>query len=133
MTKRILIIIGAFLLLAILFFTCIPSGKAAWNNWFFQVQKADDATNYETIKKVEDTCRAMQATYEADRLTYEQFKDSDNPVIRALLARPRFERTALPRVIINMFWIIVSYGLEMFLRISNTNFPILTELEERVV
>ena len=59
MTKGILIIIGVFLILAILFFTYVPSGKAAWNNWFFQVQKADDATNYETIKKVEDTCRAM--------------------------------------------------------------------------
>lgn len=41
-------------------------------------RKIDDATNYETLKKVEDTCRAMQASYEADRLTYEQYKDSDN-------------------------------------------------------
>ena len=40
------------------------------------VQKADDRTNYETLKKVEDTCRAMIASYEADKLTYEQYKDS---------------------------------------------------------
>ncbi|MBP3404735.1 MAG: hypothetical protein J6N18_01420 [Kiritimatiellae bacterium] len=41
-------------------------------------RKIDDATSYETLKKVEDTCRAMQASYESDRLTYEQYKDSDN-------------------------------------------------------
>lgn len=41
-------------------------------------RKIDDATSYETRKKVEDTCRAMQASYESDRLTYEQYKDSDN-------------------------------------------------------
>ena len=41
-------------------------------------QKIDDATNYETLKKVEDTCRAMISSYETDKLTYEQYKDSDN-------------------------------------------------------
>lgn len=44
----------------------------------FVDQKIDDATNYETIKKVEDTCRAMIASYEADRLTFEQYKEADN-------------------------------------------------------
>lgn len=61
-----------------IFFGATPIGKAMWNNWFHAVQKADDATNYNTLKKVEDTCRAMIASYEADRLTYEQYKDSDN-------------------------------------------------------
>ena len=60
------------------FFSATPSGKAMWNNWFHEVQKADDATNYETRKKVEDTCRAMISSYNADKLTYEQYKDSDN-------------------------------------------------------
>lgn len=41
-------------------------------------RKIDDATNYETIKKVEDTCRSMIASYESDRLAYEQYKDSVN-------------------------------------------------------
>lgn len=57
---------------------CTPNGRATWNNWWFGVQKADDATNYETKKKVEDTCRSMMASYESDKLTYEQYKDSDN-------------------------------------------------------
>jgi hypothetical protein len=54
-----------------------------FNTWFgnrveFIDRKIDDATNYETIKKVEDTCRAMISSYESDRLTYEQYRDSDN-------------------------------------------------------
>lgn len=64
--------------LAIIYFAAVPSGRAAWNNWFHIVRKADDVTNYATKKKVEDTCRAMQASYASDKLTYEQYKDSDN-------------------------------------------------------
>ena len=55
-----------------------PTGKALWNNWFYNVQKADDDTNYKTRKKVEDTCRAMMSSYETDKLTYEQYINSDN-------------------------------------------------------
>ena len=61
-----------------IYFGATPIGRAVWNNWFHEVQKVDDATNYETLKKVEDTCRAMIASYNADKLTYEQYKDSDN-------------------------------------------------------
>ena len=61
-----------------LFFGVTPQGKAMWNNWFHAVQKADDNTNYKTLKKVEDTCRSMIASYKSDKLTYEQYKDSDN-------------------------------------------------------
>ena len=55
-----------------------PGGRAAINTYFFGIQKADDATNYETRKKVEDTCRSMISSYETDKLTYEQYKDSDS-------------------------------------------------------
>ena len=68
-----------FLAIALpIFFGATPTGKAMWNNWFYSVQKVDDDTNYKTLKKVEDTCRSMIASYEADKLTYEQYKDSDN-------------------------------------------------------
>lgn len=50
----------------------------AWNRFAFQVQKIDDATNYRTIKQVEDSCRAMISSYTADKLAYEQYKDSDS-------------------------------------------------------
>ena len=53
-------------------------GTYYWNNIDYVDQKIDDATNYETIKKVEDTCRAMISSYESDKMTYEQYKDSNN-------------------------------------------------------
>lgn len=61
-----------------IFFGATPAGVAMWNSWFHAVQKADDATNYETRKQVEDTCRAMISSYNSDKLTYELYKDSEN-------------------------------------------------------
>ena len=55
-----------------------PTGRAMRNNWFHAVQVADDNTNYKTKKKVEDTCRSMISSYNSDKITYEQYKDSDN-------------------------------------------------------
>lgn len=75
----------AGLLALILLIVLIVGGTVGgwFDTWFtnkveYIDRKIDDATNYETLKKVEDTCRAMQASYESDRLTYEQYKDSDN-------------------------------------------------------
>lgn len=76
-TMLVIILIVVFIGLPI-FFTCTPAGVATWNNWFYDVQKADDDTNYKTLKQVEDTCRSMIASYNSDKLTYEQYKDSDN-------------------------------------------------------
>jgi hypothetical protein len=76
-----LTILGVILLAGIIagiYFGCTPSGKAAWNKYKHTLQEVDDKTNYETKKKVEDTCRAMISQYEADKLKYEQYKDSDN-------------------------------------------------------
>lgn len=75
--KGLGIIIAIFLIVfGIAYIT--PGGRATINSYFFGVQKADDATNYETIKQVEDTCRAMISSYESDKLTHEQYKDSNN-------------------------------------------------------
>ena len=77
-TDKIGLIITGIILILVLFFVATPIGRAMWNNWFHEVQKVDDETNYKTLKKVEDTCRAMIASYNADKLTYEQYKDSNN-------------------------------------------------------
>lgn len=93
----IFLVILALLIIALPFyFGATPSGKAAWNNWFHEVQKVDDATNYKTLKKVEDTCRSMIASYNADKLTYEQYKDSDNEEKQAWAeqAKMRANKTA---------------------------------------
>lgn len=65
--------IAATVCAVVLFFAANPFGVMAWNSWFGLVQKADDATNYETRRKVEDTCRSMIASYQSDRLVYEQY------------------------------------------------------------
>ena len=72
------IVIAVLLVVVLLFCTLTPTGIAMVNNWKHSLQKADDNTNYETLKKVEDTCRAMISSYESDKLVYEQYKDSDN-------------------------------------------------------
>lgn len=89
--------IGGLLAFALIFFFAAnPLGVMTWNSWFGLVQRADDATNYETLKQVEDTCRSMIASYEADRLTYEQYKDSDDDEQQswAEQAKMRANRTA---------------------------------------
>lgn len=73
--KVILIIVATICIIAIAFSiicSVTPLGKAFLNSWKAAVQKADDATNYETLKKVEDTCRAMIATYDRDKAEYER-------------------------------------------------------------
>ena len=69
----VLIIVGiiAFVLLT-------PIGRSMWNTNMYAVQKTDDATSYKTLKRVEDTCRAMIASYTEDKLIYEQYRDSDS-------------------------------------------------------
>lgn len=54
----------------------IPGSRAWLNTWGHNLQKVDDATTYHTRKQVEDTCRATIVSYEADKLTWEQYKDS---------------------------------------------------------
>ena len=95
MNKKILID-GLLAFALIFFFVANPLGVMSWNSWFGLVQRADDATNYKTLKQVEATCRPMIASYEADRLTYEQYKDSDDDEQQswAEQAKMRANRTA---------------------------------------
>lgn len=100
--KNVLSVIFVVILIIVfvglpVFFNATPVGKAMWNNWFFQVQKVDDVTNYNTIKEVEDTCRAMISSYESDKLTYEQYNDSDNEEKQgwAEQAKMRANKTAM--------------------------------------
>ena len=96
MSNKAIAAIVAVCIGLILFFAANPFGVMAWNSWFGLVQKADDATNYETLKKVEDTCRSMIASYEADRFTYEQYKNSEDDEQQswAEQAKMRANRTA---------------------------------------
>ena len=75
--KILISILCTVLLLGLLYFTVTPSGKRIWNDWFHEVQEADDDTNYKTKKEVENTCRAMIASYNSDKLKYEQYRTSE--------------------------------------------------------
>lgn len=59
-------------------FFATPVGLTILNHYGFAMHKVNDATSYDTLKKVEDSCRGMIANYEADKLTYEQYKGSED-------------------------------------------------------
>lgn len=94
---KIMAVIMVLLLSAGLVAFCVPSGRAALNTWQHELQKVDDATRYETRKQVEDTCRATIVSYEADRLTWLQYKDSESAEQRswADAAKIRANKAAL--------------------------------------
>lgn len=97
--RKALSIVGAVVVAALI---CVSLMFLGWGDtWLgnqveYVDQKIDDATNYETRKTVEDSCRAMIASYEADKLTYEQYKDSDSDEQRSWAdqAKMRANRTA---------------------------------------
>lgn len=91
------IILAVILVLVMVYFIATPIGRAQWNGWWHDVQKADDNTSYENRKHVEDTCRSMISSYESDKLTYEQYKDSEDDEERswAAQAKMRANKTAV--------------------------------------
>ena len=79
MTKgKIIGIATTVAIVAAIIFMLTPAGVKLFNKFKYSRQKADDATNYSTLKEVEDTCRSMISSYESDKLIYIQYKDSDN-------------------------------------------------------
>lgn len=70
----VLLLVGTVLGIA----SCTPSGRAWLNQWEYEVRKVDDRTSYTTRKKVEDTCRSSIVSYEADKLIWQQYKDSED-------------------------------------------------------
>lgn len=88
----VLAIIGVLLIIGV----AILGLTGGLNRFFFQVHKIDDATNYNTIKKVEDSCRAMISSYTADKLTWQQYKDAENAEQRSWAdqAKMRANKTA---------------------------------------
>ena len=95
------ILIALVIIIAIIGVSVFGVVDGWFDTWFtnkveFVDRKIDAATNYETKKKVEDTCRAMIASYNSDKLTYEQYKDSDSEEKRswAEQAKMRANKTA---------------------------------------
>jgi len=76
--KRLNKAIFVIVILSVLYLTATPGGRGVLNRWVFEIQKIDDTTRYATIRRVEDTSRAMIALYTVDKMTYEQYRISDN-------------------------------------------------------
>lgn len=97
--RKFLAVIGAIVVTILII--CLGVFGRWFNTWFdnkvnYVDQKIEDATSYETRKQVEDSCRAMVSSYEADKLTYEQYRDSEvrEEVSWANQAKMRANRTA---------------------------------------
>lgn len=84
------------ILLIVIGYNFAPGIRETINKNQTAVQVVDDQTRYETLKKVEDTCRAMISSYESDVLTWKQYKDSENETERtwAAQAKMRANKTA---------------------------------------
>lgn len=98
-TKKVLVtglLTVAVMVLVLVGVTLAPEIKGIVNNWIYGIQKTDDVTSYKTRKKVEDTLRAYQASYEADKITYDtnRMNDSEECQMLANAAKTRANRTA---------------------------------------
>lgn len=70
---------GKFVVLAVVLTMLGCLAAVAVNNGYdFLARKIDDRTNYDTLKEVEDTCRAMIVSYTADKMRYETYAASDS-------------------------------------------------------
>ena len=98
MKKILITLVVIIAIIGVSVFGVVAGWFDTWltNKVEFVDRKIDVATNYETKKKVEDTCRAMIASYNSDKLTYEQYKDSDSEEKRswAEQAKMRANKTA---------------------------------------
>ena len=110
-------VLGLMLLfLTILVWLCItPKGIETANEYEATLKDVDYNTDYDSVRKIEETLRSYVASYEADRIIYEINKDIDNKESIALAnaARSRANRTAATY---NQFYLKNSY-------IWNDNIP----------
>ena len=84
----ILGIIGILIIISLMFSFGVFTEKVNYT-----YQKTIDNVSYDRLKKVEDTARAMIATYKSDKLTYETYKNADNEL--ATQAKIRANKIAI--------------------------------------
>lgn len=75
---KVMAIVAVILIVMAMVISFTPAGRGIWNSIQYQTHKVDDATSYQTRKQVEDTCRATIVSYESDKMTWEQYKDSES-------------------------------------------------------
>ena len=124
-SKRIAIIgiLLSFIIIACNILTGCAAITGVYHNWRNNIKQTVDRTKYETRKEVEDTCRATIVSYESDKLTWEQYKDSDSEEKRGTAdsAKIRANKAAL---VYNEYFLKNSYVFD-----GNIPSDIRTELE----
>lgn len=73
----LLIIIISAVLLLFMYFVFTPEGKEIWSRYQHTMHKTDEITDKQR-KEVENTCRALIASWESDIQIYEQYKNSES-------------------------------------------------------
>lgn len=96
MNKKFVVggIIGA--LVIVILVVAAPDIRRAYNNWRHGVNVAHDETDYETLRSVENTARAMISSWNADRNRWLLYNESDDATQQewASQARMRANNTA---------------------------------------
>lgn len=89
-------VIAAIAAIVVLFFGATAIGRTVWNNYWHDVEKADDNTSYENRKMVEDAARAYISSYNADVDIYNTYCDSEDKNMKSYAesARIRAIQTA---------------------------------------
>lgn len=98
MNKVAIAVIASVLSLAVgagIFFGATPAGRQIITGYNYDMEKAGE-NNYDNRRMVEEQCRSYIASYKADKLGYEQYKDSDSELERswAQSYKQRANRTA---------------------------------------
>ena len=95
-TVVLLSVLTTLIVGSLLFFTLTPAGRRVFGDYQTELKRTDDDVNYDTRKNVEDTCRSMISSYNADKQTYLLYKDSEDEVLKssANQARIRANTTA---------------------------------------
>lgn len=94
MEKWVIYILCFFIVLGLLLWVFEPWNTVISNKHNALVQEADSATNWEILREVENSCRAMVSNYKADVLIYEQYINSTDHKDWAEQARIRANKTA---------------------------------------
>ena len=78
-----------------IFFGATPVGRQIITGYNYDMEKAGE-NNYDNRRMVEEQCRSYIASYKADKLGYEQYKDSESELERswAQSYKQRANRTA---------------------------------------
>lgn len=90
------LILAVLVILLIGLILLLPSTRRLIIGYDYQIRKIEEES-YRNRKTVEDTARSMMAQYESDKLTYEQYKDSDKDNYKELAenAKTRANNTAI--------------------------------------